>query len=121
MRSLRKTVLETFFTINAKIKDVSDGYADTNGNIPGDKRNQVIGAVVDYTKVLLDEGKIKDYHVTENQSVWIKLNSGIEYVYTPKAEDMTKTAVYTNEPSFLIYHSGSLSNSSSFIVMLSSR
>ena len=72
-----------FFTINAKIKDVSDGYADTNGNIPGDKRNQVIGAVVDYTKVLLDEGKIKDYYVTENQSVWIKLNSGLEYVYTP--------------------------------------
>lgn len=102
---LAKDGFREYFTINAEIKDVTDEYADENGNIPSDKKNDAITAVVDYTKVLLDEGKIRDYHVTENRSVWIKYNSGIEYVYTPKSEDTTVVAGYSNEPGFFVYDS----------------
>ena len=79
---LAKDGFKDYFTINTKIKDVSDEYADENGNIPSDKKDDFIDAIVDYTKVLLNDGKIKEYNVTDKRSVWIKLNSGMEYVYT---------------------------------------
>ena len=101
---LLKEGLADYYTINTQILDIAKEYEDEEGFIPFEKKNDAIKKVGDYADKLLNEGKIKEYDITEGVSVWIKFSSGIEYVYTPPEKDTDSSIISTYQPCLLTYN-----------------
>lgn len=95
--------LTDYFSVNRQIKRIIGEFEDADGYITNGNRNDAIMAVGEYSQKLFSEGKIKEYDITEGQSVWIKFSSGIEYVYIPKEKDTDSSAVSTYQPCLSMY------------------
>lgn len=95
---LMKEGLTDYYEINEKVHEIESGYSDSNGFVFPENINSTIEAVGAYAKELHESKRIKEYNITEGYSVWIKFNSGIEYVYSPLQKDKDASIVDTYQP-----------------------
>ncbi|MCH5353415.1 MAG: zinc-ribbon domain-containing protein, partial [Acutalibacter sp.] len=96
---------EDYFDLENHVSEVISSYKNAEGYIEKDSLNDSISAVGNYAKELYDSKEIKDYEVTEGESVWIQFNSGVEYIYIPSVEGMDSSTVSTYQPCLAMYHS----------------
>ncbi|MDD5924088.1 MAG: hypothetical protein PUC88_04790 [Clostridia bacterium] len=96
--------LNDYFEINSSIKEVEAEFVDSDGYINSEFRSNAVEAVGEYAEELLNDGKIEEYDVTADTSVWIKFKSGMEYVYVPSEKDCDSASVSTYQPCLLTYN-----------------
>lgn len=95
--------LTDYFEINNEVKEIESKFTEKNGFVSLDNIDESINAVGEYAENLYRNGRIKEYDITEGYSVWIKLNSGMEYVYSPAIEDTDSSDVSTYQPCLSTY------------------
>lgn len=95
--------LTDYFEINNEVNAIESKFTEKNGFVPRDNIDESIDAVGEYAKELFRNGQIKEYDITEGYSVWIKFNSGIEYVYSPAIEDTDSSDISTYQPCLSMY------------------
>lgn len=100
---LMKDGLTDYFQINEKVLEIESEFTNTDGYVSPEKVDGAINAVGEYAKVLLDGGKIKEYDITVGYSVWMKFNSGFEYVYSPTLEEKKNSTATTYQPCFSMF------------------
>ena len=80
---LPQEAFEEVFSVDTQIKESISEYEDDNGyieNIEG-----AVDAAAETAEELKASGTIEDYS-SNNNTVWMQLESGIQYVYVPQAE-----------------------------------
>lgn len=97
-KQLIKEGLADYSEINSKVHEIESVYSDSNGFVLPENVDVAIGAVGTYAKELYESKEIKEYNITEGYSVWIRFNSGIEYVYSPLQRDKDASAIETYQP-----------------------
>lgn len=87
--------------IDREIDDLIDEYYKYDKVIDESDIDEVIGAVSDFAEEKLDNGEIDEYCADE-ASVWVKMNSGLEYIFTPDVEGLDlggdKVSIITCQP-----------------------
>ena len=73
--------------LDNEIENVVSDYTIYDDIIPEYNIQDVIDIVNEFAENKLESGEIEDYY-TDEYSVWMKLNSGLEYVYTPNVEGL---------------------------------
>ena len=94
-----------YFDIKKHVSEITSEYKNSDGFIKKEKINDSITAVGQYAKELYDSRIIKDYEITEGESVWIQFNSGVEYIYIPVIEGMDSSTISTYQPCLAMYSS----------------
>lgn len=96
---LSRDDFSAMFKLDDDVKKAVEQYKESSGYIDSDKINSALGAVESVAKSLKNEGSVTDYS-NNSGTVWIKLSSGIEYVYIPEEDgvdlggtDMTITTL----------------------------
>ena len=80
---LPQEAFEEVFSVDTQIKESISEYEDDNGyieNIEG-----AVDAAAETAEELKASGAVEDYS-SNNNTVWMQLESGIQYVYVPQAE-----------------------------------
>lgn len=95
--------LTDYFEINKEVNEIESEFAEANGFVSHKNANNAINAVGKYAEKLYNNGQIKEYEITEGYSVWIKFNSGLEYVYSPAIEDTDSSNISTYQPCLSTY------------------
>lgn len=87
------------FELDNEVKNAADQYKESSGYIDPENIDSALSAVESAAESLKNEGIVTDYS-NNSGTVWIKLSSGIEYVYLPEEEgidlggtDMTITTL----------------------------
>lgn len=74
--------------LNSMISDSISKYYDKDGFIINKKKKDAYAKVADITKDLYKNDELIDYFCDDrNQTVWMKLNSGISYFYNTPVKD----------------------------------
>lgn len=92
-----------YFEINNEINEIEQEFTDSNGFVSCDNVDKAINAVGEYAEELYGKGQIKEYDITEGYSVWMRLNSGVEYVYSPAIKGTDSSDISTYQPCFSMY------------------
>ena len=95
--------LSDYFSINAEIMEVASEYENDNGFTPYEKVPDTIEAVGEYAKELKTDGKVKDYEISDGDSVWIQFNNGVEYLFSPNVEGYDSFPISTYQPFLSTY------------------
>ena len=74
-------------SLESAIKQAESAYADADGYVSGSDVSKVITALEPLLKRLVDVGVVLKY-VTESDSAYIKLSTGIAMIYKPPIRDM---------------------------------
>lgn len=80
---LPQEAFEEMFSVDGQIKDSIQEYEDDNGYI--ENISGAVEAAAKTAEKLKDSGVVEDYS-SNNDTVWIQLESGIQYVYVPQVE-----------------------------------
>lgn len=96
--------LTDYFEINKEVNEIESEFTEANGFVSYKNANNAIKAVGEYAEKLYNNGQIKEYEITEGYSVWIKFNSGLEYVYSPAIEDTDSSDISTYQPCLSTYN-----------------
>ncbi len=83
--NLEEEDLEELFSIKVKINTSVEEYTNDEGKININSLDTVINKVADVSKELKENNEILDYNKDEN-TVWLRLNSGLQFVYVPEIE-----------------------------------
>ncbi|MBQ6845721.1 MAG: S-layer homology domain-containing protein, partial [Oscillospiraceae bacterium] len=82
---LEEDDLRDLFSVKDKINTSVKEYTNNDGKIDINSLDTVINKVADVSKELKENNEILDYNKDEN-TVWLKLNSGLQFVYVPEIE-----------------------------------
>ncbi len=82
---LTENDLEDLFSVKNTINDSVSDYTNSDGKIDIDSLDTVIDKVADVSRELKENNQILDYNEDET-SVWIKLHSGLQFVYVPEID-----------------------------------
>lgn len=96
---------EDYFNVKNHVLELTSAYKNSEGYVEKDNINNSVLAVGAYAKELCENKKIKDYEITEEKSVWIQFNSGVEYIYIPLVEGMDSSTISTYQPCLTMYPS----------------
>ena len=96
---------EDYFNVKEHVAEITADYKNSKGYIEKDDINSAISTVGEYAKGMYKNKKIKDYEITEGESVWIQFNSGVEYIYIPIVEGMDSSTISTYQPCLTMYPS----------------
>lgn len=96
--------LTDYFEINDEVNEIKAKFTETNGYVSHNNVDKAINAVGEYAEELFSNGQIKEYEITEGYSVWIKFNSGPEYVYSPAIEGTDSSDISTYQPCLSTYN-----------------
>lgn len=96
---LSKDDFAAVFELDDAISTATEKFKDSSGYVHSDKNADALNAVESVAEELKADGTVSDYS-NNSGTVWIKLASGIEYVYVPETEgvdlggtDMTITTL----------------------------
>lgn len=92
-----------YFDIKSHVAEITSTFKNSNGYIEKEDVSKTISTVGDYAKNLYEAKKIKDYEITDDKSVWIQFNSGVEYIYIPAVEGMDSSTITTYQPCLAVY------------------
>lgn len=88
-----------YFNINSEITEIESQYK----NKINYQNNSLIQIIGDYAKEKYEKKEIKKYNITDGESVWIKFNSGLEYLYVPESKGCDSSDVSTFQPCLNMY------------------
>ena len=81
--------IEDMNEVGERISEIKSQYLDSEGNIPEDKKEEVLNEVTEYAKELYNNGEAIEYRVNDDsENVVVKLNSGITMVYANPTTDV---------------------------------
>lgn len=90
-----------YLDVRMKTIEIEDQYRNDEGYISYDNVNDILNSIEDYVKMLVSQGIVQDYEKGDTD-FYIKLNSGIGYVYTPEIYGVlnsgTDNKIITLEP-----------------------
>lgn len=90
-----------YLDVRMKTIEIEDQYRNDEGYISYDNVNDILNNIEDYVKMLVSQGIVQDYEKGDSD-FYIKLNSGIGYVYTPEIYGVlnsgTDNKIITLEP-----------------------
>ena len=92
-----------YFDVNSQVKDITAEFQMDSGYIGYENVYDAINAVGEYAKKKYDNKEIKDYEITDECSVWIQFNSGVEYMYIPELEECDSSSISTYQPCLKMY------------------
>ncbi len=95
--------LNDYFDISSEIENIELDFTETSGYIKNENIDATINKVGEYAKKLYENGKIKEYNITEGTSVWMKFHSGVEYVYIPPEKGCDSSSIETYQPCLSMY------------------
>lgn len=75
--------------IQTDIADIEEPYKDSNGYVKSDSLDKIISEVVDYLEQEKINGNVILYEA-DDKSIYVKLKSGIGYVYQPALENVSE-------------------------------
>ncbi|MBQ9814203.1 MAG: hypothetical protein IJM53_00765 [Lachnospiraceae bacterium] len=95
--------LSDYFDFNAEITEIVSDYTNSKTSTEEVDNATITRLVDDYARKLFEEDKIQDYHTDPGESVWMKFNSGIEYMYIPLEEGYDSYDIGTYQPCLDMY------------------
>lgn len=94
---------DTAEEIQQNLNSINSKYTDEDGTMPAENVDIALAEAIEYAELLVSEGKISDYEVTENSVVY-NLPSGLTLLFSPRIEgtytigsDISIT-IYTFQP-----------------------
>lgn len=90
-----------YLDVRMKTIEIENQYRNDKGYISFDNVYSILADIEDYVKLLVSQGIVQDYE-KGNTDFYIKLNSGIGYIYTPEIYGVlnsgTNNKIITLEP-----------------------
>jgi len=96
--------LEILNDIDTEIANIELLFVNADGFVETGDISAVLDEIEQYVETMYMTGYITEYR-TDEYSIWMKMTSGMEYVYLPKQKDTDSINIITMQPCLMTYES----------------